>query len=90
MDVNINITFNSGIGNLTITLERSSDGSTESQTVEHTTADPITFTNVESNDSFSMIGACAGTTIINIDVPTIEATPYNYPSGKIDVIFIVS
>ncbi len=79
MDLNLNVTFQSGVGDLTATLLRSAASETKTIGISGT----IAFQDVESGDVVSIKGECAGSATITIDPPTFPATPQGFGNGNI-------
>ena len=87
MSANVNVTFKTGVGSLVATLYRDEVEIANGQLTESGT---ITFDDAESEDSISINGASAGTTHLEITMPTTPSTPIDYPAGDIFDNFLIN
>jgi len=86
VSANVNVTFVSGVGQLTASLFRNGI-LINMQSVSN--SGTIFLSDVQSGDVLSINGVCAGTASIAISVSTSPATPQNFGAGPFHVGYII-
>ena len=83
----IHFTFINGIGSIVATLHRN-ENQIGIRGIK--VSGSIFFDDTQANDKISIKGACAGSVVVEIDLPTVPVTPKEYPAGKIHDVFLIT